>query len=75
MFDGSAFRTWPLVFAGAIVFATMFVVLMLLVEHVAGDGAYPTRAVKTIGGAAVVGYVGTAWIIRLDLPGTGDPWW
>jgi hypothetical protein len=48
---------------------------MLLVEHVAGDGAYPTRAVKTIGGAAFVGYVGTAWIIRLDLPGTGDPWW
>lgn len=68
MFDGSAFRTWPLVFAGATIFAIAFVVLMLLFEHVAGDGAHPTRAVVGIGGAAFIGYIGTAWIIRLDLP-------
>jgi uncharacterized membrane protein len=67
MFDRSAFRTWPLVFAGATVFAILFVVLMLLVEQVLGDGAAYTRAVVGIGGAAFVGYVGTAWIIRLDL--------
>lgn len=68
MFDSSAFRTWPLVFAGATIFAIAFIVLMLLVEHVLGEGAQPTRAVVGIGGAAFVGYIGTAWIIRLDLP-------
>ncbi len=67
MFDGSAFRTWPLVFAGATIFAIAFIVLMLLFEHVAGDGAHLTRAVLGIGGAAFIGYIGTAWIIRLDL--------
>ena len=68
MFDRSAFRSWALVFIGASLFALLFVVLMLLVEHVTGGRAEPTRAVVAIGGAAFVGYVGTAWIIRQDRP-------
>ena len=64
MFDRSVFRTWGRVVAGASLLAGLFMVLMLLVEQVAGDGARLTRAVVGIGAAAFLGYVGTAWIVR-----------
>ena len=71
MFSGYAFRTWGHVLVGACVVASLFFALMLMVEEVVGDGAELSRAVITVTTAAFVGYVGTAWIIRLDRPADG----
>lgn len=68
MFSKYAFRTWGHVLVGACVVSSLFFVLMLMVEEVVGGGARPSRAVLAITAAAFVGYLGTAWIIRLDRP-------
>jgi hypothetical protein len=39
---------------------------MVMAEEVVGDGARLTRAAIIVALAAFGGYVGTAWIIRLD---------
>jgi general stress protein CsbA len=44
---------------------------MLMVEEVVGRGARLSRAVVTVTAAAFLGYLGTAWIIRLDRPADG----
>jgi len=75
MFDGRAFRSWGHILAGACVVAGLFLGIMLMAEEVVGNGARLTRAAVTIALAAFFGYVGTAWIIRLDLSvdeGLGD---
>jgi hypothetical protein len=64
MFDEIAFRTWAHVLVGASVFALLFLVIMLMAEQVAGEGARLTRATVAVSVAAFVGYVGTAWIVR-----------
>jgi hypothetical protein len=64
MFDEIAFRTWVHVLVGASVFALLFLVIMLMAEQVAGEGARLTRATLAVSVAAFVGYVGTAWIVR-----------
>lgn len=66
MFDRAAFQNWTRVLAGACVVAGLFLGVMLLVEEVVGQGAHFSRAVVTVTAAAFVGYLGTAWIIRLD---------
>lgn len=71
MFNEYAFQTWGHVLVGACVVASLFFALMLMVEEVVGDGAQLSRAVLTVTAAAFVGYVGTAWIIRLDRPADG----
>jgi hypothetical protein len=63
MFDERAFRSWQHVLAGACVVSGLFLVVMLMVEEVAGGGARLSRAAVTISLAAFVGYVGTALII------------
>jgi uncharacterized membrane protein YqjE len=68
MFNERAFRTWGDVLVGACVVSGLFLSLMLMVEEVVGDGARLSRAVLTITAAAFLGYLGTAWIIRLDRP-------
>ncbi len=68
MFNRAAFQTWRRVLAGACVVAGLFLGVMLLVEEVVGDGARLSRAVLVVTTAAFLGYVGTAWIIRLDRP-------
>ena len=66
MFDGRAFRSWGLVFAGACLVSGLFLGIMVMAEEVVGDGARLTRAAIIVALAAFGGYVGTAWIIRLD---------
>ena len=66
MFDGRAFRTWTHVVAGACVLAVLFLGIMVMAEEVIGDGARVTRAGLMMSAAAFVGYVGVAWLIRLD---------
>jgi len=68
MFNERAFRTWAHVLVGACVVSTLFLSLMLMVEEVVGEGARMSRAVLTLTAAAFFGYLGTAWIIRLDRP-------
>lgn len=46
--------------------AGLFLVIMLMVEEVVGTGMRPSRAVITMTVAAFAGYLGTAWIIRLE---------
>jgi len=68
MFNERAFRTWGHVLVGACLVSGLFLSLMLMVEEVVGDGARMSRAVLTLTAAAFFGYLGTAWIIRLDRP-------
>lgn len=71
MFNGRAFRTWGHVLLGACVVAGLFLTVMLMVEEVVGQGARLSRAAVTVTAAAFLGYLGTAWIIRLDHPADG----
>jgi len=68
MFNERAFRTWGDVLMGACVVSGLFLGLMLMVEAVVGDGARLSRAALAVASAAFLGYVGTAWIVRLDRP-------
>lgn len=64
MFDEQAFHSWPYVFAGAVLFALLFVVAGLMIELVF-DGAFRvTRSVVGLGAGAFVGYVAVASILR-----------
>ncbi len=72
MFDARAFRSWGHVLAGACVVSGLFLGIMLMVEEVVGDGARLTRAAITVASAAFMGYLGTAWIIRLDGSAEGE---
>jgi hypothetical protein len=71
MFNKWAFRTWGHVLIGAFVVAGLFLAVMLMVEEVVGRGARLSRAAVTVTVAAFLGYLGTAWIIRLDWPVDG----
>lgn len=66
LFSARAFRTWGHILVGASLFAASFVLIMLAAEQVVGEGVRFTRATKAIGGAAFIGYVGTAWIVRWE---------
>jgi hypothetical protein len=68
MFNERAFQSWGDILVGACIVSGLFLSLMLMVEEVVGDGARLSRAVLTVTAAAFLGYLGTAWIIRLDQP-------
>lgn len=68
MFDRQAFRTWPLVIAGALIFASLFMIVMLMAEVVVGGRALLSRRVLAIGGAAFTGYVAVAYLLRREEP-------
>jgi len=70
MFTGSAFESWPMIFVGALIFATLFWIAAfmgdaLLVESL----VHPGRTAVGLGGAAFAGYIGVALIIRLERRG------
>ncbi|MFB6274276.1 MAG: ABC transporter permease [Salinibacter sp.] len=66
MFDARAFRTWTHVVAGACLFGVLFLTIMVMAEEVLGNGARVTRAGLTLSMAAFLGYIGVAWLIRLN---------
>lgn len=66
MFNEHAFQTWAHVLLGACVFAGLFLGLMVMAEGVVGDRPRLSRAAIVMSVAAFVGYVGTAWIVRLE---------
>ena len=66
MFDGRAFRTWTHVLVGACSLSVLFLGIMVMAEEVIGDGARVTRVGLMMSAAAFVGYLGAAWLIRLD---------
>ena len=66
MFGERAFRTWPHVIAGACGISVLFLGVMVMAEEVIGDGARVTRVGLTMSAAAFIGYIGVAWLIRLD---------
>lgn len=66
MFDGRAFRTWTHVLVGACSLSILFLGIMVMAEEVIGDGARVTRVGLMMSAAAFVGYLGVAWLIRLD---------
>lgn len=68
MFDGRAFRTWPHILIGAVAFAGLFMTLAMMSELVFEGRFHMTRAAAGIGAGAFVGYVATAWLIRLAAP-------
>ncbi len=66
MFDGRAFRTWTHVLVGACGLSILFLGIMVMAEEVIGDGARVTRVGLMMSAAAFVGYLGVAWLIRLE---------
>ena len=68
MFNQWAFRTWGHILIGACILSGLFLGLMLMTEEVVGNGARLSRAALTITLAAFLGYLATAWIIRLEKP-------
>lgn len=68
MFGEEAFRTWPVVMAGALCFAALFALVALLVEVLFEGHFRVTRTVVGFGVAAFVGYVGTALLLRRGGP-------
>lgn len=66
MFDARAFRTWTHVLAGACLLAVLFFGVMVMAEEVLGDGARVTRTGLIMSAAAFVGYLGVAWLIRVE---------
>jgi len=71
MFDGRAFRTWPLILFGASVFAGLFMTLALMTELVFEGRLVLSRTVAGLGAGAFIGYVATAWLVR-PLPPPGQ---
>ncbi len=66
MFDDQAFQSWPAIVAGALLFASLFALLALMVELIF-EGAF--RVTPTVVGfalAAFFGYIGTVMILRHD---------
>jgi len=57
MFDGRAFQSWPLALLGAALIASLFLVVMTLMEAVLSGRAQVTRAGFGIAAAAFVGYL------------------
>jgi hypothetical protein len=66
MFDARAFQSWPLVLAGAVVFASLFAGLGLMTEVVFDGRAHLTRATVGLGGGAFLGYLAIALVIRRE---------
>lgn len=64
MFDGRAFRTWPHILLGAMLFAGLFALLACMTERVFVGRFYVSRAVVGLGAGAFIGYVATAWLVR-----------
>lgn len=64
MFDDQAFQSWPLILAGATVFAGLFSALALMSELLFEGQFQVTSLVVGFGVTAFVGYVGTALILR-----------
>ena len=54
-------------FSGACVLSSLFLAIMVMTEEVVGDGAALTRAALVVTGAAFLGYLGTAWIVRREM--------
>jgi hypothetical protein len=65
MFDNRAFRSWPLILAGALGFGMLFALVMLLADALFEGGFRLSRRVLLFGGGAFAGYVGAAWLVRL----------
>ena len=66
MFDSRAFRSWPRILAGGLGFGTLFALVMLLADALFDGGFRLSQRVVVFGGMAFLGYVGTAWLVRLD---------
>jgi len=57
MFDGRSFQAWPLALLGAALIASLFLVVMTLMEAVLSGRAQVTRAGFGMAAAAFVGYL------------------
>ncbi|PSQ70476.1 MAG: ABC transporter permease [Bacteroidetes bacterium QH_9_67_14] len=66
MFDSRAFRSWPLILAGALGFGALFALVILLADALFEGGFRLSRRVLVFGGGAFAGYVGAAWLVRLE---------
>lgn len=57
MFDGKGFNSWPLATLGAALIASLFLVIMTLMEAALGNEAQVTRAGIGVTAAAFFGYL------------------
>lgn len=68
MFDDQAFQTWPAIFAGATLFASLFALLALMIELIFEGAFQITSTVVGFGVVAFIGYIGTVMIVRQGGP-------
>ena len=64
MFGNHAFQTWAVILVGALLFASLFMVVGMMTELVFEGAFQMTPGVASFGLAAFVGYVGTAAALR-----------
>ncbi|WP_456430003.1 hypothetical protein [Rhodocaloribacter sp.] len=64
MFDDRAFRTWPLIFAGALMFGALFGFAAVLADLLFDGVLHVTPHTAAFALLAFAGYVGVAAIIR-----------
>ena len=66
MFDTQAFRSWPQIVLGAILFAVLFGSAVAMGEALLDGAVRMTRTVLGLGTAAFLGYIGVAVIVRYE---------
>ena len=71
MFGEQAFQSWLHVLIGALWFAGLFVLVVLLMEQFFGGRFQLSPRAASFGVAAFVGYVGAALLIRYDASSPG----
>ena len=72
MFNDEAFQSWPTILAGALLFASLFVLLALMIELIFEGAFRVTSTVVGFGIAAFFGYIGTVLIVRQGGPPDGS---
>lgn len=72
MFDDQAFQSWPVIVAGALLFAGLFTLLALMIELVFEGAFRVTPTVLGFGIAAFFGYIGTVLLLRQQGPPGGS---
>ena len=64
MFGDQAFHSWAVILVGGVLFASLFVLLAMMMELVFEGEFRMTPGVVSFGVVAFVGYVGTAMILK-----------
>ncbi len=60
MFSEQAFRTWPRILGGGLLFSTLFTLVVFMADRLIAAPARPVERLLAFGALAFVGYLGAA---------------